>query len=517
MTTSERADPASFRAVTTALDGSFDLDPFALAAATGILFANSQRTYAGLGVAAVLELPRGLDAPGDLSGAQQWLNAVPHTRTGHVEMAAVTAIGAFPFDRSAPARLIVPEVIVAAGADGRRWATLVGPARPLDPTAALERDPPTTERSRVLRQIACAARGRGDRGTGAHPAPQGRTGGGLATTVTARPDPAGFQAAVAEAVRTIRRGTLEKVVLARSLELLSTLPVRVEDVVGRLRDQEPASTVFSIPLASEPGDVVRFVGASPELLVRRRGESASSNPLAGTVSLGAPKASRGRAPDDREAGRESTIASVSVTERDAIERFLASPKEREEHRLVVDAIAEVLSAYCTEMTVPDAPSLVRLKTIAHMGTDIRGRLKQDVRHGVGPDRVPSVLELVAALHPTPAVGGVPRRLALECISALEPTGRGAWAGPVGWVDAGGDGDWVIGIRSGVVDGRSVRLSAGAGVVRASYPAAELFETTAKLTPVLEAFAPHLLEDSPPGALEGSLPGADLTPPADRAG
>jgi isochorismate synthase EntC len=130
--------------------------------------------------------------------------------------------------------------------------------------------------------------------------------------------------------------------------------------------------------------------------------------------------------------------------------------------------------------------------MAHLGTRIEGRLLEEGGH------VPSALELVAELHPTPAVGGVPRAQALKLITALEPGPRGPWAGPVGWVDADGDGDWVIGLRSATIAANRVILWAGAGIVAASDPEAELAETTVKLVPVLEGLAPgssSLLERS----------------------
>jgi isochorismate synthase len=148
---------------------------------------------------------------------------------------------------------------------------------------------------------------------------------------------------------------------------------------------------------------------------------------------------------------------------------------------VVDEIAATLAPYCDELSVPDEPSLVAFRSVAHLGTRIEGRLHRPV----------GVLELLERLHPTPAVGGTPRADALELIRRCEAGDRGHWAGPVGWVGAGGEGEWMIGIRSARLhdDARSVTLRAGSGVVAGSEPEAEAAETDVKLATVLEAVVP----------------------------
>jgi len=194
--------------------------------------------------------------------------------------------------------------------------------------------------------------------------------------------------------------------------------------------------------------------------VSRRGDAVVSHPLAGTVGL------------DGAAGAAA----------EASGRLLASAKDREEHQLVVEQIAAVLAARCSDLEIPGAPSLVPLRSIAHLGTRIVGRLRHD------EDGPPSVLSLVAALHPTAAVGGLPVEEAEAFILATEVVPRDCWAGPVGWVDRTGDGDWVIGIRSALLGAHTVRLWGGGGIVADSDPKSELDETTLKLRPVLEAVA-----------------------------
>jgi isochorismate synthase EntC len=166
---------------------------------------------------------------------------------------------------------------------------------------------------------------------------------------------------------------------------------------------------------------------------------------------------------------------------DAQRDLSRSGKSREEHRYVVDEIAATLAPWCAELSVPEEPSMVAFRSVAHLGTRIEGRL----------DRPVGVLTLLEQLHPTPAVGGTPRQDALEFIARHEADERGYWAGPVGWVDATGDGEWMIGIRSARLrgDGTTVTLRAGSGIVADSDPGAEAAETNVKLATVVEAVVP----------------------------
>jgi isochorismate synthase EntC len=202
-----------------------------------------------------------------------------------------------------------------------------------------------------------------------------------------------------------------------------------------------------------------FFGATPELLMARHGRRISCHPLAGTIPRG----------------------DTARADADAQGYLAGSVKDRAEHRFVVDAIAAALRPLCTALDVPDEPSLVAFRSVAHLGTRMEGTL----------GALTSVLELVELVHPTPAVGGTPRQLALATIAAGEPVPRDYWAGPVGWVDARGDGEWMIGIRSARLhpDADAVTLHAGSGVVAASDPDAEAAETDVKLASVLESLVP----------------------------
>jgi isochorismate synthase len=256
---------------------------------------------------------------------------------------------------------------------------------------------------------------------------------------------------VAEALRRMDRGELEKVVLARVLDLDADAPIDQASMLTGLAARDPAGYVFAVDLPAAVGGPPRtLLGASPELLISRRDGEVVANPLAGS----APRRSD---PDDDEA----TGAAL-----------LASAKDRHEHALVVTDVAAALGVVCDDLDVPAEPSLIRTDAMWHLSTRIRGRSPR------------SALDLARALHPTPAVGGVPRTAAAQAITELEPFDRGFYTGMVGWTDASGDGEWVVALRCGEVCGPSARLYAGAGLVSASVPAAELAETTAKLETML---------------------------------
>jgi isochorismate synthase len=194
-----------------------------------------------------------------------------------------------------------------------------------------------------------------------------------------------------------------------------------------------------------------LVGASPELLVRRTGTVAESRPMAGTVASDAGEA--------------------------AVAALAESVKDANEHQFVVDAIVDALQGRCRELDVAAVPEVARFSSVAHLVTPIRAVLA---------DPAPTALELARLLHPTPAVGGTPRAAALDLITRLERRDRGRYAGPVGWVDAAGDGEWAVALRGGEVHGRTAVLRAGAGIVAGSDPASEWAETEAKLEPMLRA-------------------------------
>jgi menaquinone-specific isochorismate synthase len=397
----------------------------------GVVFARGPAVLAGRGVAARIDLPAGVADPGAPAAVARVLGAIAAEGEGSGPGRGPVAHGALPYDRHAPGTLVVPAL--SYGCDGQEeWVTVVGPAD------GLVRDPGELRRSLSRPRVA------------ARPGTTGlaltEVGGGADT----------YRAGVERAVAAIGRGELSKVVLARAVEARFTVPPDPVATLARLVAAEPFCTAFSQPV---PGG--RFLGASPELLVARRGAAVTAHPLAGTVGLS------GDGPRDER----------------ALSALAASAKDGAEHRLLVEELAGLLGPRCAELTVPPGPSLVRLGTVAHLATRLEGTLAP------GPAGPPPVLELVGVLHPSAAVGGVPRDPALALQQRLEPFARGPWAGPVGWTDARGDGEFVIGIRSALLTGTGARLWAGAGIVAGSEPEAELAETGLKLSVVLDALAP----------------------------
>jgi isochorismate synthase len=268
--------------------------------------------------------------------------------------------------------------------------------------------------------------------------------------VTPVPAPEDYEHQVTQALALLSAGRLEKVVLARTLQVDLDEPVDIGRILGNLAAINSHGFIFAAPL---PAPGTTLVGASPELLIRRTGRTFVSNPLAGSQPRG----------DD------------PVTDRANAQALLASKKDHDEHRPVVEAVVAALRPYCRRLSVPRSPSLVSTPSMWHLATKITGELTD-------PDV--TALTLAGALHPTPAICGTPPDAACQAIAELEPVDRGFYAGAVGWVDAAGDGEWAVSIRSAEVSERSLRLYAGAGIIGASQPELELAETSAKFQTLL---------------------------------
>ncbi len=261
-----------------------------------------------------------------------------------------------------------------------------------------------------------------------------------------------WERAVATAVGRITSGKLGKVVLARDVYAAASEPIDVRALLARLAARYPDCYTFSC---------AGLAGATPELLVRREGAEVSSLVLAGTMPRG------GSPADDAALGAA----------------LLASAKEAEEHRYAVADVRAALQPLCARLDVEPRPSLLRLANVQHLATRVAGVLAAP---GGAPGPEPSALALAAALHPTAAVCGTPSDTAMELIRELEGMDRGRYAGPVGWVDARGNGEWGIALRCAQLSGPRARLIAGCGIVAGSDPAAELAETQAKFRPVQDA-------------------------------
>ena len=251
---------------------------------------------------------------------------------------------------------------------------------------------------------------------------------------------------MAAAVARIQDGQLEKAVFAREVVVEADAPIDVVDVLERLRAAYPSTMRYLVD---------GLVGATPELLVSRFGDVVRSHPFAGTTPR----------------------TGVPETDARAAAALLASGKEREEHQITIDMVLDAVLPFCSYVDSEPEPSIVSLANVQHLATLVEGRLSSPPA---------SVLALVAALHPTPAIGGWPTAAALDLIAELEGLDRGRYAGAVGWVDADGDGRFGVTIRCAEIRGRRARLFAGMGIVADSDPATELAETRAKLQAMLGA-------------------------------
>jgi isochorismate synthase len=251
---------------------------------------------------------------------------------------------------------------------------------------------------------------------------------------------------------------LRKVVLARALRLVADAPLDARVILRRLVAADPAAYGYLVDLTAAGDDYAgaALVGASPELLVARSGDRVVCQPFAGSA---------------RRAADPAVDASNGAA-------LAGSAKDRHEHRLVIDTMRAALEPLCDHLTIADEPQLSRTAVVWHLCTPISGRLR---------DKSTTAIDLALALHPTPAVGGVPTKAATELIAELEGD-RGFYAGAVGWCDASGDGQWVVSIRCAELsaDRRSALARAGGGIVAESDPDDEVAETTTKFATILNA-------------------------------
>jgi menaquinone-specific isochorismate synthase len=252
---------------------------------------------------------------------------------------------------------------------------------------------------------------------------------------------------VAAALKSIEAGDLEKVVLARSVTVTSQEPPPILRMFRSLVRSYPQCYNF----AWKSGDAV-FMGASPELLASVHGEKFTANPLAGSAPRG-----EGTADDDR----------IGV-------ELLRSDKDRMEHAFVVDGMVDALASVATQVEASSAPELKKMATVQHLSSRVGATLNPDV----------GILDVVAAVHPTAAVGGTPSGAAIDFIDRTEAIDRGWYTGGVGWVDTHGNGSIAIALRCGLIRDTTTQLFAGAGIVAGSDPAAEVEETRLKLIPLM---------------------------------
>ncbi|MGE2713235.1 isochorismate synthase [Mycolicibacterium litorale] len=274
------------------------------------------------------------------------------------------------------------------------------------------------------------------------------------------PAPQEHRARVAAAVRALNDPAtgLHKVVLARALHLTADAPLDTGTVLRRLVSDDPSANAYLVDLSAAGGDYrgAALIGASPELLVARRGEVVTCQPFAGSAPRFA----------DPAADRASGAALAD------------SAKNRHEHAIVIDEVRKALDPLCVDLQIAPEPHLSATAAVWHLSTQITGRLRESST---------TALDLAVALHPTPAVGGVPTDAAAALIKQIEGD-RGFYAGAVGWCDAAGDGRWVVSIRCAqlAADRRGATAHSGGGIVAQSDPDDEVAETTTKFTTILSA-------------------------------
>jgi len=272
----------------------------------------------------------------------------------------------------------------------------------------------------------------------------------LRAPLAVQESPAGewWKEAVRRAGTAARDGIFTKVVLARSLKV-DGVRLNAPQVLRRLRAGYPGCTLFAVAT----GDRC-FLGATPERLIRLRGGEVRTVAIAGSARRGA------AADEDRRLGED----------------LRTNPKDRLEHAVVVDVLKDVMAEVCAGVAAPAEPELLRVANVQHLATPIAGRLRESL----------SVLDLVERLHPTPAVGGFPRHAALQWIRQHEDLDRGWYAGPIGWINQAGEGEFAVAIRSAVMRGAEAVLFAGCGIVAGSDPDQEYAESVLKMRPLLEA-------------------------------
>lgn len=254
---------------------------------------------------------------------------------------------------------------------------------------------------------------------------------------------------VRQAAAGLGDGELEKVVMARAVTARADLPLSPSHALSILRSTYPDCFLFSFTRGGRT-----FLGATPEQLIRLHGRDVETMCLAASIA-------RGRDPEeDQRLG----------------DALLGSDKERQEHRLVLSMIRSELGAVCDEIVHPDEPTLLKLGNVQHLYTPMRARRREGV----------TVFDVLERLHPTPAVGGTPRPLAMEFIRRYEGFHRGWYASPVGWVDLREEGEFAVALRSAVVEGETATLFAGCGIMPDSDPAAEYEESCLKLRPMMHA-------------------------------
>lgn len=401
-----------------------EVDPLDIAGEEGVVWIRPGLTLVGRGTALTIDIPA--DDPATAGAVvDEALGRIDHDDPADTSGAGAIALGALPFDRSKPGRVVVPSLLVGRREDGSGWITAVSSDASIDPENLVRDAIAASTHERPRKDL-----------------PTGPT----RFDIRSQRSIDDWCAALVAAREELRAGFADKVVLARAVDILTDEPISRRTLLERLRAVYPSCMIYGID---------DLVGASPELLVARDGNEVRSHPMAGT----APRS------DD------------PVVDARLAADLKASAKDLVEHRYTIDMVHETLLPWCSWLDEEAEPSLVTMANVRHLATLVEGRLS---------DPPASVVELLRALHPTPAVCGSPRERAFELIDRLEELDRDRYAGAVGWVDSHGDGEWAVAIRCARLTDSGARLMAGVGVVADSDPVSELAETRAKLQALLGA-------------------------------
>ncbi|WP_051478828.1 isochorismate synthase [Arthrobacter sp. H5] len=359
------------------------------------------------------------------------VNPLPQSGTGLV------AFGSFAFSKTSlhQSRLIVPRIVVGCK-DGHSWLTYITD----DDDTDLSADAAEAALAEYLDEVAP------ERG----PSHGDRLASGILTEEQ-------WMTAVSRGVAHIRAGELSKLVLARDVVAELGSPIATAQVLRELAVRYADCWTYSVD---------GLIGSTPEMLIKVEDQTARARVLAGTLD-------RSNAP---------------VGDENYAQRVLAgSEKQQHEHEIAIDSLTHQLEPFTSSMTSHSEPFVLELPNVWHLASDVSAELAVD-----SDGRVPTSLALVEALHPTAAVCGTPTSVAGELIRELEHLERGPYAGPVGWVDAAGNGEWGIALRGAVVESPTrVRMYAGCGIVEGSNPAAELAESWSKFRPMIEALGLRL--------------------------
>ena len=268
--------------------------------------------------------------------------------------------------------------------------------------------------------------------------------------------PTEWKQTVANAVLEMKNSDLDKIVLARELRVVFKNRIVSEHVLQNLMKEQPTSYIFSFEAG---GDC--FIGATPEQLIKKKGNEVFSVCLAGSIARG-----------------KTSVEDVKLGD-----ELLHDPKNLMEHQYVVSMITDALKTVCNEVMVPKEPQLMKIRHIQHLFTPVKGVCENEV----------TIFDFVEKLHPTPAMGGLPKEKAVVRIREIEGLERGLYAGPIGWVDSYGNGEFAVGIRSALLQGNEASLFAGCGVLEDSQPESEYQETAIKFNPMLSALGGNLHE------------------------